>query len=263
VTERAGRGRSIAITGSAGLIGTILGPALSRCHEVSGIDRRKTSDVQAIVADTTSPNILAQVFRDKEIVIDLAAHASVTTSWHDVVMNNMGSTVNVLDVARRAGVMRVIVASSNHVTGMYERVHPYSAIVLGNYESLDPTRIPQISTAHPIRPDSPYAAGKAFAEAAARYYADEFDLSVICLRIGTVTKGDRPTKARHFATLLTHRDLVHLIDCCIQAPEHIRFATFYGVSANTWRFWEIESTRDIVGYQPKDNAEQWRRERLS
>jgi uronate dehydrogenase len=258
VTDRARRGSSIAITGSAGLIGNVIGPALSHSHEVLGIDRRTTSDVQAIVADTTSPAILLRAFRNKQVVIDLAAHASVTTSWHDVVTNNVRSTMSVLDAARRAGAMRVIFASSNHVTGMYERVYPYSAIALGNYDGLDPATIPRITTQHPIRPDSPYATGKAFGEAAARYYADEFGLSIICLRIGTVIEKDRPTKPRHFATLLTHRDLIHLIECCIEAPEHIRFATVYGVSANTWRFWEIESACELLGYRPRDDAEKWR-----
>jgi nucleoside-diphosphate-sugar epimerase len=255
---RARNGISVAITGSAGLIGTILARGLNRSYEVFGIDRRKTRKLPGIVADTTSFAALQPAFRDKEIVIDLAAHASVATSWQDVLTNNVRSTVNVLEAARQAGVMRVIVASSNHVTGMYELEHPYAAIAEGNYEGLDPQTIPQITSAHPIRPDSAYGTGKAFAEAAGRYYSDEFGLSVICLRIGTVTKQNRPTKPRDFATLLTHRDLVHLVECCIQAPEHVRFATLYGVSSNTWRFWDIESARDIVGYRPRDDAEQWR-----
>jgi nucleoside-diphosphate-sugar epimerase len=249
---------SIVITGSAGLLGTIVGRALSRSHEVLGIDRRRTSAMPSIVADTTSPGVLEEAFRDRHVVIDLAAQASVATAWPDVVMNNICSTVNVLEAARKAGVSRVVLASSNHITGMYELEPPYAAIAAGNYEGLDPRTIPQITPADPIRPDGPYATGKAFAEAAARYYSDKFDLSVVCLRIGTVTKENRPTKSRHFATLLTHRDLVHLVECCIQAPQEVRFATFYGVSSNRWRFWEIETARVIVGYQPRDDAEQWR-----
>jgi nucleoside-diphosphate-sugar epimerase len=141
---------------------------------------------------------------------------------------------------------------------MYERDHPYAAIAAGAYEGLDPTGIPRITTGHPIRPDSPYAVGKTIGEAAARYYSDQFGLSVICLRLGTVTKADRPQKPRDFATLLTHRDLVALMRCCLEAPAGVRFATLYGVSANTWRFWDIETAREVVGYEPRDNAERWR-----
>jgi hypothetical protein len=93
-----------------------------------------------------------------------------------------------------------------------------------------------------------------FGEATGRYYADHFGLSVICLRIGTVNAENAPRKARERATLLTHRDLVHLVDACIRATDEVRFAIFYGVSANTWRFWEIGDAQEAVGYRPKDDA---------
>ena len=63
---------------------------------------------------------------------------------------------------------------------------------------------------------------------------------------------------RQFATLLTHRDLVGLIRCCLTAPDSVRFGVFYGVSANTWRFWDVDEARQIIGYEPEDDAERWR-----
>ena len=69
---------------------------------------------------------------------------------------------------------------------MYERDEPYASIVAGRYDGLDPDDLPRLTADAPIRPDGPYGIGKAFGEAAARYYAEEFGLSVICLRIGTV-----------------------------------------------------------------------------
>ena len=110
----------------------------------------------------------------------------------------------------------------------------------------------------PIRPDGPYGIGKAFGEAAGRYYSDVHGLSVICLRIGTLNRESRPTSVRHFATLLTHRDLVQLVRRCIDAPDDLRFAIFYGVSDNKWRFWDISNARDLIGYAPQDDAERWR-----
>ena len=110
----------------------------------------------------------------------------------------------------------------------------------------------------PIRPDGAYGIGKAFGEAAARYYADEHGLSTICLRIGTCKASDRPERPRDFATLLTHADLVRLVVAALEAPDGVRFATFYGVSANTWRFWEIEDAREAIGFEPADDAERFR-----
>ena len=65
----------------------------------------------------------------------------------------------------------------------------------------------------------------------------------------------KPQNARQFATLLSHRDLVQLVRRCIDAPDSVRFAIFYGVSNNTWRFWDISNSRELIGYEPEDDAE--------
>jgi nucleoside-diphosphate-sugar epimerase len=109
----------------------------------------------------------------------------------------------------------------------------------------------------PVRPNGPYGIAKACGEAAARYFSDKFGMSVICLRLGTVDRGDgQPHAIRQFATLLTAGDLGHLYECAVSAPE--RFAVFFGVSDNTWRFWDIADAERLIGYQPQDNAENWR-----
>jgi hypothetical protein len=35
---------------------------------------------------------------------------------------------------------------------------------------------------------------------------------------------------------------------------------FYGVSANRWRIWDVDDARRTIGYQPQDDAEDWRGE---
>ena len=248
----------VLITGASGLIGGVLLEALAGDHELSGLDITPVPGFDSLVAGMTDLEAIQPAFEGKDVVIDLAAKPDHLGPWDVVHRNNLPSTYNALEAARRAGVRRVIFASSNHVTGMYENDHPYSAVVAGRYEGLDPWAIPHITTDMPIRPDSPYGVGKAFGEAAGRYYSDRYGLSVVCLRIGTLNRASRPLEARHFATLLTHRDLVHLVERCIEAPDGLGFAVFYGVSNNKWRFWDIENSREAVGYRPQNNAEAWR-----
>ncbi|MGH3141962.1 MAG: NAD-dependent epimerase/dehydratase family protein, partial [Gaiellales bacterium] len=178
--------------------------------------------------------------------------------WSAVYGNNLLATYRAFEASRGSGVQRVIFASSNHVTGLYERDPPYDAIVAGRYEGLDRNEIPLLGSDVPIRPDGLYAVGKAFGEALGRYYAEEHGLSVICLRIGTVNEANRPTRPRHFATLLTHADLVRLFRCAIQASEDLHYGIFYGVSNNAWRFWNLDDARESLGYAPEDDAERWR-----
>ena len=60
---------------------------------------------------------------------------------------------------------------------------------------------------------------------------------------------------RQFATLLTHNDLVQLVDKSIQAPDDLKFGIYYGVSNNRWRFWDISEGERHLGYRPEDDAE--------
>jgi len=250
----------VLVTGAAGTIGRILLDGLADEYAVHGLDVRRGPGVEHVV-DTSKGRRLERPFEGMQAIVDLAAEPSVTASWKTVRENNIPATANALEAARAAGVQRVVFASSNHVVGMYERDEPYASIVAGRYDGLDPDDIPQLTADVPIRPDGPYGIGKAFGEAAARYYAEEFGLSAICLRIGTVTTANRPESPRQFATLLTHRDLVQLVRRCLAAQESLRFGVFYGVSANTWRFWDVEEARAAVGYAPEDDAERWRQGR--
>lgn len=253
-----GDGRThVLVTGAGGTIGRILTGALSDEYAVQGLDAKAGPGVQW-ARDMAKLRRAEDAFEGMDAVIDLAADASVSASWKSVRQNNIPATLNAFEAARKAGVRRVIFASSNHVVGMYERDEPYASVIAGAYDGLDPMALHRLGADVAIRPDGPYGVGKAFGEAAARYYAETHGLSVICLRIGTVNAANRPTNPRQFATLLTHRDLVHLVRCCLAAPDSVRFGVFYGVSANTWRFWDIDDARETIGYRPQDDAERWR-----
>ncbi len=247
--------QNVMITGAAGLLGTLLSRELSDRYAVSGIDRTRRSRNDVRRMNMAKPRSLDSVFRGMDAVIDLAGLPDAETPWRDVWKNNVPATMNALEAARRAGVRRFVFASSNHVTGMYEQDPPYSAIVAGEYGDLDPRATPLITPSSPVRPDGPYALGKALGEAAARYYSDAFGLSVICLRIGTVNAENRPLEPRHFATLLTHDDLRRLVDAALKASDDLGFGVYYGVSRNRWRFWDIARAGEEIGYDPRDDAE--------
>jgi nucleoside-diphosphate-sugar epimerase len=249
----------ILITGAAGVIGTILRRELGERYELRGLDRKRIAGVDSVAVDMAKGGRrVERAFAGCDAVIDLAGVAAVDTPWDVVRRNNIPATMNALEAARRHGVVRFVYASSNHVTGQYERDDPYARIVAGDYAALGPGGFRRITTADPIRPDGPYALGKALGEAAARYYADEHGLSAICLRIGTCRESSRPERPRDFATLLTHGDLARLVVAALEAPVDVRFGVFYGVSANTWRFWELADAREAIGYAPEDDAEQFR-----
>lgn len=259
--DRPDRRPVVAITGAAGKLGTVVGEGLQTDYEVRGIDIRapRRARPRWFRADARKLDRIRPALAGADAVVHLAVAATfVDPSWRDVLERNVLATLTVLEAARLERVRRVVLASSNHVTGLYEQDAPYADIIAGRYGDLDPEAIPRLAAIAPVRPDSPYGAGKVFEEVAARYTAEEGDLTVICLRIGTVLPANRPTRSRHFATFLSHRDLVHLVDVSLRASDIPPFSVFYGVSANRWRIWDIDDARDLLGYRPSDDAEAWR-----
>jgi nucleoside-diphosphate-sugar epimerase len=247
----------VLVTGASGLIGSILWEGLAGEHALRGIDLRRDTARGIDRADIRKPRSLRGAFEDIDTVVDLAARPSADLPWREV-DEDMRGRINVLEAARLRGIRRYVFASSNHVTGLYERDQPYASIVTGEYGGLDPTSIPMIAADWPVRPDSPYGTGKAFGEIASRYYTEQYGISCICLRMGTVRADDRPRVPRHYATLLTHADLVRLVDCAIRAPRELRHGIYYGVSANRWRFWDLANAEEQLGFKPHDDAERLR-----
>jgi uronate dehydrogenase len=154
--------------------------------------------------------------------------------FDDVLEGNIATAYSVFEGARRAGVRRVVFASSAHVVGFYPRGQ---------------TLRPDV----PVRPDTFYGVSKAFGEALGRLYADKYGLEVVCLRIGAFS--ERPKSVRELSIWLSPRDCVQLVRCSLEAPE-VDFKIVYGVSANT-RSWWTDDAAASLGYQPQDNAEEF------
>ena len=233
--------KKVLITGAAGLIGGILTKGLAG-YELYLLDKKEIKAPRSFRVDILNLERLHEVFQGMDVVVHLAADPNEEALWESVLPNNIIGTYNVFEAARVAKVKKIVFASSNHVTGMYER---------------DRKPGEMISVSSPIRPDGLYAVSKAFGEALGRLYAEKYGLSVICLRIGWVVPDDDPTRSERLASVwLSHRDLVQLVQKSIEAP--ISYGIFYGVSNNRRRFWDISDAQKMLGYQPQDDAEERR-----
>jgi nucleoside-diphosphate-sugar epimerase len=252
--------KRVLITGAAGRIALLVREALSPDYEVTGVDIRPSEvHPQDRVADMTDLEAIRPLFRDKDVVVDFANNPAGDLSWEDAYHNNILATFNSMRAAQEAGVRRYVYTSSNRATEGYEHDDLYAAICAGKYEGIDAATFTRVNAAMPVRPNGPYGIAKAAAEAAGRYFSDQHGMSVICLRLGTMGReGEGPRAVRQFATMLTPRDVKHLYQCAVAAPEDLRFGIFYGVSNNKWNFWDITDARERIGYLPQDNMESWR-----
>jgi len=250
--------RKVLVTGMSGQIGGIIRRNLADRYDLSGFDRQQTEGVDVHVADISDLDAISPAFEGVDTVIHLGADPSPRAAWDSILQNNLIGTRNVYEASRLAGVRRIIFASSNHAVGYYPlKQDPYRAIYEGR---LGEVRRPfPMLDASAMRPDSYYGVSKAFGESLGSYFHDAFDISVICVRIGWVMTPDDPTF--HPAALSLwwgHSDTADLIEKCIEAPKSVGFAIVHGMSDNDLRIWESDTTRDIIGFDPKDNAgEEW------
>lgn len=252
----------VLVTGAAGVIGSAVRRHLGDDYELSALTHAP-ADFPSHVADVSDLEAIQPAFEGMDAVVHLAASISVETPWPDILRDNIIGTYNVYEAARRAGVERVVFASSNHAVGMYELDNKPGIYALDHPLVVDDRA--------EIRPDSYYGVSKAYGEAMGRYYSDVHGLRVFCLRIGTVRADDDPrspdagrssgwlgltteqTYDRLRATWLSQRDCAHLIERCLAAHD-IRFGIYYGISNNPRQFWDISKARRELGYDPQDSA---------
>ena len=173
-------------------------------------------------------------FSGVDAVLHLAGQPNTRAPWSSVLKDNIEATRSVFEAARRQGIGRVVFASTNHVVGFYnlERDWP-------------------IGTRVAVRPDTLYGVSKAFGEALARYYADAFDLSIICLRIGWFTT--RPPSVPILNPLwISTRDMAQIVQLSLQTSR--RFGIYNATSNNAQAHWDLQSAREELGYAPQDDV---------
>jgi uronate dehydrogenase len=247
---------TVLVTGMSGLIGQALRRHLEGRYALRALNRQAVPGVECHRADIADLQAIEPAFAGVDVVVHLAAMAGSKAPLDELLGPNVLGTYNVFEAARRAGVKRVIFASSGATIAGYERDAPFSALVSGRYEAAGAW----VTLTHdmPVRPAGLYGCTKAWGEALARYYADEHGLSMICIRIGQVNAADRPTVARQFSVWCSQRDVMRMIEACITAPASLRFDTFFAVSRNRWGYRDLEHPRAVLGWEPLDAAESYR-----
>ena len=225
------------ITGAAGKIGTMLRPRLARpgrvlrLLDVTPLTARDGEET--VSASVTDLDAMTDACAGVDAVVHLAGYPG-ETDWAEILSLNIDGTHTVFEAARRAGVPRVVFASSNHAVG---------------YRPAD-AEAPDY--AFP-RPDTFYGVSKVAGEALGSLYHDRHGMDVICLRIGTC--ADRPRDERALATWLSPDDCGRLVDAALTAPSP-GFRVVWGISANTRATWSLAEAR-ALGYEPLDDAEEY------
>jgi uronate dehydrogenase len=232
----------ILVTGAAGSIGGVVCNGLvDRGHDIVGLDRMVEPEgftgswFTADCADTDAVDaVYATLARSGgfDAVVHLAGRPD-EASLPEELESHVVTTAALLDAMVKYGVSRIVYASSNHAVGRTPRRG-------------------SIGVDLPPRPDTFYGVAKVAAEALLRLYVDRYGIDAVAIRIGSFLP--QPESRRGLSTWLSYDDAVRMVEAALTTPDP-GFAMFYGISANTRAWWDLEPGR-ALGYQPEDDAEQ-------
>lgn len=230
--------RRVLITGAAGRIGTELTKRLKDRYDLRLHFNRNVPDEPLVddyvVANIADYDAIAPAMEGIDSVVHLAGQPSWKAEWESVHEANVLGQYNVYESARRTGVRRIIFASTNHVMGMYDRDMDWP-----------------VYADRPVRPDSLYGVTKAFGETLGRHYHDRYGISIINFRIGWFLEEPFDEISRYM--WLSPRDFAQLTSRAIESD--VGYGTFYAISGNSGRNWDITDAVVRLGYRPEDDAE--------
>jgi dTDP-glucose 4,6-dehydratase len=171
----------ILVTGADGFIGSHVVETLVKSgHDVRAFvlynsfnswgwldesDKAIRDSIDIFAGDIRDPHGVDKAVENQEVILNLAALIAIPYSYHSpdtYIDTNIKGTLNILQAARRHGVKRVVQTSTSEVYGTAQYI--------------------PIDEAHPLHPQSPYAATKVGADQLALSFHSSFDVPVGILR---------------------------------------------------------------------------------
>jgi len=238
--------KKLFITGAAGNVGSALRRYLRDRYDFRLLFHSNVPEVEqgdeVVVSDLSDFASMVEAGAGIDAIVHLGiatGKRGLTRSRHNqmIMETNVQGTYNIFESARINNVPKVIFASTNHVTGFYEKEGSVSRPNL------------------PVRPDSMYGVSKAYGEALGRFYYDAHGMSVYCIRIANFPNTDEAN--RQYETgmnrWLSSRDMAELTHCCMEAP-HPQFGIFYATSKGGELKWDMVNAKEMIGWEPQDRG---------
>ena len=128
-------------------------------------DKKTLREVEVVASDLRDADAVRKAVKGQEVVFHLGALIGIPYSYvnpRDVVDTNVGGTLNVLTAARDFKVEKIIHTSTSEVYGTAQHV--------------------PMDEAHPVNPQSPYAASKSAADLLALSFHRSYDLPLGVIR---------------------------------------------------------------------------------
>ena len=241
----------VGITGAEGRIGGFLRDGLGGRHEITSFTLTP-QEFASTVVDISDADAMTGKFDGLDAIIHLAGDPKPTGTWESMLNNNIIGTFNVLEEARRAGVKKVVFASTNHTQ--------HGETMTDSPNELDMSKRVMLRLGDYFNPSSIYGASKATGEIFGRLFARQHGVQFVAMRIGAIGNDDTPLRAvgspsENYvrAMYLSRRDCVDAFQKALEVDRE--FTVAYVVSDNDRRIFDLRETNEVLGFYPQDNAE--------
>ena len=238
--------KKVLVTGSAGRVGQAAVIALlNRGHTVRGFDRSSSPKLlNATIADLNDLDALSDAMEGIDTLIHLAATPDdVEDPVNNLFPPNITGLYHTLEIAREAGVKRLILPSSGQVNlfRIFEGPWPLDESV-------------------PVSPKGWYAATKMFLESIGYSYSVNHDMSVIITRLGWCPRDE--DQVREIAADMNFKDVYlspgdagRFFAGCVEAAYDVSHAVLYATSRpiDILRY-DLSLAKAIANFEPQ---EQW------
>jgi nucleoside-diphosphate-sugar epimerase len=224
-------------------------------HELCLIDQRPVAGRTSIIADlskrhswTRWPHWLnapryprwMEAFKNADVVLHLAIDQRPAVPEHQLLLDNIQITLNVIETAARNRISRIVFASSNWaVKALEHEMAPFCYVPDG----------PKIGSDAPPRPITSYGVAKAFGEISGRMAVNKGQLgSFVAVRIGSFLAF--PPEDERRTRWIGVQDIRSLLRRCVEA-DFSGFHVVYGVSAQPTAPYDLSHTRKLLCWQPQ------------
>ncbi|MEE1613506.1 NAD-dependent epimerase/dehydratase family protein [Microvirga sp. CF3016] len=284
--------RSVLITGAGGNLGRkLMAHLLAQdwCERIVALDRAIPASpisedrVQWVAGNLADPSDVQ--WHGALAGIGAAVHFAAQNPYPDAAWSDacasFDMTLALLGAAGRAGLQRIVFASSNHVMGQYKDAPLADSLTPGGLTtSLAPGPGTRWFNGREMLQGTAYAASKLMGERAclAEAHRSRGALTAICVRIGwcqpgenrpetintsglpgeeTSTGPDTERDLRWFRNMwLSNRDFTAVMERALLADTEAwpqPGIVVNGMSANRGMPWDVETTRRLIGYEPQDD----------
>lgn len=239
----------VLLTGAAGSIGT----TLWRAWEEEDRYELTLADVQPIegarsrteIGDVRDLDFMRRICQGQDVLVHLAFLRDESSAPDSGGMTDIGMSLALFEIARKAGIGRIVYASTNKVNA-----------------GSDSSGGGPVYTPDRFDPSGWYGAMKGMAEIGGRLLVNSGDMRFYAFRIGTYLGLTEPDTRRACGYMLSPRDCVQLFGLAVDHEGPERFVVSYATSGNSWGYHcgplDIGPAVDILGYKPQDNMMQFR-----